>query len=385
MNPNLENVWIVSPPRMARFAFDHPGLKTAPTTAREYRISAIGHYLISPAAFHVRKRLAGCEIHWNVSPLIRWAQPLLKLMGKQDAGRRPFLSLTMDFPRPAVSPADPNLRQHLDRLYDGLHPFESFHQTLEKINPSQVAYAAGICEEDAGYRSPIAIDGNPEEQLDFIQRHVGREIDVRLKQAHIADGLFEMKGFDFIHFDPRTHYRLISFVHDGVSKACVLNDDHTIAFWVDDVKLVNYLQLFEYCIQHNQRMRESLNHCIQGKAAALRLMFNHHLEIDYSRAPLPPVFQEAIGGTRLADHSDRLIKQNLNLYQIGVSFNAMALQAGGRSELCTHISILQNLRALEPIKDRLPSLFAEMARRAAQSEEGQYYLLDSICGAHHES
>ncbi len=385
MNPNFEKLWIVSPPRMARFAFDHPGLKTAATTAREYRISSIGHYLISPAALNVRKRLAGCEIHWNVSPLFRWVQPLLKLMGKQSAGRRPFLSLTMDFPRPAVSPADPNLGHHLDQLYDGLRPYDSFHQTLERIDPRQVAQAAGICEEDAGFRSPIAIDGNPVQQLDFIRRHVGREIDVRLKRAHIADGLFEMKGFDFIHFNSQIHYRLISFVHDGVSKACVLNDDHTIAFWLEDVKLLSYLQLFEYCIQHNQRMRESLNHCIQGKAAALRLMFNHRLEIDYRRAPLPPVFQEAIGKTPLADQSDHLIKQNLNLYQIGVSFNAMALQASGRSELCTHISILQNLRALEPIKDRLPSLFAEMARRAAKSEEGQYYLLDSIFGARHES
>jgi hypothetical protein len=165
----------------------------------------------------------------------------------------------------------------------------------------------------------------------------------------------------------------------------VLNEDHTIAFWLEDVKLVNYLQLFEYCIQHNPHMRESLIRCIQGKAAGLRLMVNPRLEIDYSRAPLPAVFQEAMGRTRPADFNDRLIKQNLNLYQVGVSFNAMTLEESGRRELCTHISILQNLRALEPIKDQLPDLFAEMAKRAADSEEGRFYLLESVSGAHHES
>jgi hypothetical protein len=139
--------------------------------------------------------------------------------------------------------------------------------------------------------------------------------------------------------------------------------------------------LFAYCIQHNPPLRESLLQCIQGKAAAVRLMFNPRLEIDYSRAPLPAVFQEAFGRTRLTESYDRLIKENLNQYQVGVSFNSMALQESGRSELCTHVSILQDLRALEPIKDRLPDLFAEMAKKAAQSEEGSFYMLESIYGA----
>jgi hypothetical protein len=385
MNPNIGNLWIVSPPRTGRFAFDQPGIKAPTTMAREYRISAIGRYLISPAALNIQKRLVGCEIHWHPSMLGRWKQRLFRLIGKKAITQSPPQSLIMDFPRRAVSPTDANLKRHIHQLYDRFRPFDSFHQNLEKVDPGQVAKVTGICEDDAGYRSPVAIDGKPVEQLDFIRKHVDRQIDVRLKRAHVADGLFEMKGFDFVNFDPHAQYRLISFVYDGIPKACVIEDDHTIAFWLDDVKLVNYLQLFEYCIQQDHHMRESLVNCIQGKAAALRLMFNRRLEIDYSRAPLPAVFQQAIGQNHLADHSDRLIKQNLNLYQVGVSFNAMSLQASGRSEPCTHISILQNLRALEPIKDRLPTLFAEMAKRSAQSEEGKYYLLETISGASNES
>ena len=163
----------------------------------------------------------------------------------------------------------------------------------------------------------------------------------------------------------------------------MLNEDHTIAFWLDDIKLVKYLQLFEYCIQHNPPLRKSLVHCIHGKASAVRLMFNPHLAIDYSRAPLPAIFREVIRRIPPADLQDLLIKQNLNQFQVGVSFNAMALRESGRSELCTHISVLQDLRALEPIRDRLPELFAEMDRRAAQSEEGKFYLLESIHGGRH--
>jgi hypothetical protein len=291
----------------------------------------------------------------------------------------------MDFPKLADAPADVNLNLHIRHLYDNFRPFDSFHQNLEKIDTGRLAQVTGICEDDAGYRSPVAIDGPPAQQLDFVRRFAGRQIEVRLKRPYIADGLFEMKGFDFVNFDPRVQYRLIRFVQDGTPKACVTEDDHTIAFWLDDIKLVNYLQLFQHCIQHDQHMRESLHNCIRGKAAALRLMFNHRLEIDYSRAPLPAVFQEAIGEKQLAGHSDHLIKQNLNHYQVGVSFNAMTLQAGGGSALRTHISILQNLRALEPIKDRLPNLFAAMAERSAQSEEGNFYLLEAISGVRHES
>jgi hypothetical protein len=378
-----EELWVMSPPRVARFAIDLPGLEKTPTTAREYRISAIGHYLVSPAALNVRRRLIGCEIHWRASRTSRWLSLFLRFAGRKTAGLRQPLSLTTDFPNPVAPTLAADLTRHIDRLYDGLRPFDTFFRTLEEIDADRVIRVVGICEDEAGLRAPVTLDGPPWQQLDFVRRQAGRQIDVRLRRAHFADGLFEMKGFDFKHFDPRTTHRLIRFVHDGQPRACVLNEDHTIAFWLDDVKLVNYLQLFEYCIQHNRLLRESLVHCIQGTASAQRLMFNPHLAIDYSRAPLPSVFKEAIGQIHSAASSDSLIKQNLNQYQVGVSFNAMTLEESGRSELCTHISVLQDLRALEPIKDQFPELFAEMAKRSAPSEEGNFYLLESISGANH--
>jgi hypothetical protein len=379
-----EKIWVVSSPRLSRFAIDFPGMEKGPTTAREYRLSSMGHYLVSPASLNAPRRLVGCEIHWQRSRISRWLSSLRRLRGKKSADRRPPLSLIMDFSGQAASPFDAGLKRHIDLLYDSLRPLDSFFQTLQGIRPDQVSRVVGICEDEAGFRAPVRIEGAPGKQLDFIHRHAGQPIDVRFKQAHIADGLFEMKGFDFPQFDPGRTHRLIVFMHDGRPMACVLNKDHTVAFWLNTVKLVNYLQLFEYCIKHDPKMRQTLIRCVQGKATALRLMINPRLAIDYSRAPLPAIFQEVMGRNRPAEVSDRLIKQNLNLHQVGVSFNAITLEESGRQELRTHISVLQNLRALEPIKAQLPELFAEMDKRAAQSEAGKYYLLESICGARHD-
>lgn len=384
MIQNHNKVWIVSAPRMGRFAFQRSGLKPVAATVREYRISAIGRYLISPAVLHVHKRLVGCKIHWQEAWFRRGVRRLRTCLGNKGPHPQSPLSLITDFPRPAFPANDLYLKGHIDRLCDSLRRLDSFHQAIEKVDLEQVAQVTGICEDDSGSRVSVAIQGKPAQQLDYIRQHVGREIDVRLKRALIADGLFEMKGFDYIHFDSNTQHRLLRFSHDGVPRACVLNDDFTIAFWLDDLKMVRYLQLFEHCIRHNHRMRESLNHCIEGRAIPLRLMFNNHLEVDYRQAPLPAVFQKAIGHADFADSSHRLIKQNLNHDQIGVSLNTVSRQESGISELRTHISIVQNLRALEPIKDRLPKLFTEMAKRSAHFEGGDFYLLESVCGVHHE-
>ena len=200
----LEKIWVVSPPRVSRFAIDLPGSEKTPTTAREYRISAIGHYLLSPAALNVPRRLAGCEIHWQVSRVSRWLSPFRRLTGKKSVGPETPLSLIMDFPTPAGSPFATGLKRHIERFYDGLRPFDSFFPTLEMIDPARVSQVTGICEDDAGLRAPVTLSGTPGQQLDYVRRKAGRQIEVRLKRAHIADGLFEMKGFDFIHFDPRT-------------------------------------------------------------------------------------------------------------------------------------------------------------------------------------
>ncbi len=377
-------MWIISSARHARFAFSHLGLDKAPKTVREYRISGIGHYLISPSPLNVPCRLVGCELHQRPSKWASWIQNALKWFGRQPLKNNPPLLLVTDFLKPGHSPVDERLNRHIQALQGKLKPFDSFFQALDNVNIHVLADVVGICDDEAGNRSQLLIDGEPSKQLEYVRAYTGKEINVRLKRANFADGLFEMKGFDFRDYDPSTSYRLIRFIHDGLPRACVLNDDHSIAFWLDNAKLVNYLQLFEFSIRQNRHMRKSLLHCVRGKAVPMRLMFNHALEIDYSQAALPPIFQEAIGDRSLADHAGRLIKPNLNLHQVGVSLNSLAINGSDEGELCTDISILQNLRALEPIKAKLPQLFAEMTKRSSRSDSGEFYQLAAMRGVNNE-
>jgi hypothetical protein len=46
----------------------------------------------------------------------------------------------------------------------------------------------------------------------------------------------------------------------------------------------------------------------------------------------------------------------------------------------TDISVLHDLRALEPLRKNLPHVYSAVVKRAVISEAGKFYLLDSING-----
>jgi len=49
-------------------------------------------------------------------------------------------------------------------------------------------------------------------------------------------------------------------------------------------------------------------------------------------------------------------------------------------KLCTNISVMHDIRALDPIKDIIPQVYAEIDKRTCVSEAGRFYLLDTIKG-----
>jgi hypothetical protein len=73
----------------------------------------------------------------------------------------------------------------------------------------------------------------------------------------------------------------------------------------------------------------------------------------------------------------------LNFMQTAVSLSYLPVTETGEEKLLTQISILHDLRALDPLRKSLPNVYAEISRRAFSSEAGRYYLLDSITGAAH--
>ena len=78
-----------------------------------------------------------------------------------------------------------------------------------------------------------------------------------------------------------------------------------------------------------------------------------------------------------------LVKPVLNFMQTAVSLSYLPANEVGDGKLFTQMSILHDLRALEPLRKSLPALYAEMSKRAFTAEAGRFYLLDSITGAAH--
>lgn len=379
------NLWIISSGRFVNFTVDGPGQEKDSATAREYRISALGRYLIAPQPITVKRRLIGCEVHWKTSDGPRLLPKSMISFFKMGTARRPPMTLIIDDRDFYSRLSNENLQAHIKAIEDKLRPYDTFHRALARIDTSRVAGITGICQDRVGARSHLTISGDSVEQLDYVTKHVANEVPVQLKCAQIADGLFELQGFDVTQWDPESTFSLVRMYHNEKAAVCVLNDDHTIAFWLDDPKVIGYLQLFEYCLQTNDRMRESLGRCFSGNAELMRLMFNQALEIDYGQAQLPAIFREIIEGVDKTGQVTRTIKQSLNYHQLGVSLNSLLHRGADDGALCTDISVLQDMRALEPVRKRFPEVFKAVTQRASHSDAGRFYQLESIHGIDYDN
>ena len=75
-----------------------------------------------------------------------------------------------------------------------------------------------------------------------------------------------------------------------------------------------------------------------------------------------------------------VIVESLNQLQLGVAFSYVMKNESGKSKLFTQISVLHNIKALEPIRQRLPKLYSEINTRIPISDTRRFYFLDSIRG-----
>lgn len=382
--PPSDNWWIISSGRDTKFAINRPGFEQAITTASEYRVSALGRYLIAPEPITVERRLVGCEVHWKRSSHQRFIPKFIRSLLGMPTDPLPILELTIDAPYAFSNISDKDLYSHIKSVEDKLRSFDGMCQALANIDLSQVAGIVGICQDRAGVRSRLTISGDPKIQLEYVRKYAANDVPIRLERSYIADGLFELQGFDATRWDFGSVHALVCMNHQDTARACVLNEDHTIAFWLDDPKMVGYLQLFEYCLQTNRQMRESLGQCFAGNAAPMRLMFNQALEIDYAKAQLPEIFHEIVKDCDQQVHMTQAIKKSLNRLQLGVSLNSFINQGESDGALCTDVSVLQEVRALEPVREQFPEIFHAVTQQATQGEAGRFYLLDSIRGVDHD-
>jgi len=381
--------WIIADGRFLKRQQDAPGSESTRGPIREYRISDLGRYLLCPHPIEIEKRLVGCEVvfppGWRQSAAYRLRRLLPGRGGATAAGPlAPSEVLIAESTSGTPALQDPDLEAHLAKLETALKAYNPVLARLENLESKRVVDLKGVCTDAGGQRSRLNLRGSLTEKRGYIAKHLNRAVRVVIEKARLTDGLFELQGFDFKAFDPRRHHRLIRFLGPSKGQAWVLNSDGSIAFQVADIRLLQHLQLFQQAIDATATFREALEACTLGGAKAFKLYFNQRLAIDYAKAGLPALYQSVIDAHPLNSEARRALIDSLNQRQYGIAFNYLPDSGPGATKLFTHIAVMHDLRALDPLRKELPLVYSEINKRAWASEAGRYYLLDAIKGSKHE-
>ncbi len=385
MSYNNSKVWIISKGRFSDIELDRLVEGPVSGPGREYKISAIGRYLLNPSAIEIKKKLIGGEVHYKLSPGKKIRKALHKILpgSKKRLKTNGWLSPDVIVSRYklAIPPLkDPHLASHLNQIVDHLRPYDSVAKKLVQLDPRKILQIVGICEDIGGNYSYLKLQGSIEDKIKYLGNFISKDVGVVLSKAYIDEDLFELRGYDFMAHDPEAAYKLITYHSDGIQKACVLTENNKVDFYINDSHLLRHMHLLEQSLQSDSCFSRAFHLCIEGQATPIKLFFNKKFEIDYSKAALPEVYRDVFKSLNLEPNKKNLIQPILNHLQIGISLSYILLSDSEQDRMHTDISILHDLRALEPLRKNLPRVYFELEKRAMISEAGRFYLLDSING-----
>ena len=382
--------WIITTGAYIDFDLAAIGIDAKPKRVMAYHLSDIGRYLISPRPLDVENRLVGCECHFKPigwKRIRRGAARLSPLKSKrnlqQDQEYRRLFIARRSVRIPSLQ--DRQLAQHVERLRGMLQPFDPVVQEIAAIDLNRLEDMRGVCEDEGGHRTYINLHGDLETKRRYVIDNLLASVPITLQHARIANGLYEMRGLKPDTYREERQHRLLRFQVNGRFFACLLNDAEKVAFWLDDVQYLHHLLLLQQAIETNLALKSSIQGCLLGDARALRLMLNPEMDIDYSRNRMPQVYQELFHTLRVDAAKQKGIIRSLNTRQMGVSFSYVPLEGFGDPQPVTSISVLHDVKALDPVRQDVPQLYAEISRKATRSEAGSSYLLDSIKGRPDES
>ncbi len=347
----------------------------------EYVISDFARYMLDPNPMEIQKRLVGCEIHRSHPGKANLGATLYKWIPwrKKTKAVPPDILLALS-PIEAPSRKDTHFLNHVDMMNESLRPYDALPRTLSSLDQEHVSNIIGICEDIDGNRSILHLDGDIPGKVEYMKNNYSRNVKVILESRQLAPGLFEMRGFDFTSYNPNNQYRLIRFFSNGESKACVIGADKKVQYWIQDMNLVKYMLLLDQSIQENKKFQDAFRQCISGELMPIKILFNTKFEIGYSDSHLPEVYQDIFKTCNLDMDEKDVIMESLNQLQLGVAFSYVMKDNTGKQKLFTHISVLHSIKALEPIRQRLPKLYSEINKRIPISDARRFYVLDSIRG-----
>lgn len=401
--PSTEKVWFISSGQDAKANKKTARHAGEATTAVTYKISEIADYMLNPASLEIQSMLIGCNIHHNQThrsgvrksranksgshKFGAWYQKLLNKVkpGKINQG----LNTQSQLPEMVISEMDSepgqikdkSLRLHIRDIYNQLKPYDPVIKTLSGLDGQSVSDIEGVCRDEAGNLTNIALSGTLDEKISYIINNLLKQVPLALKKAYMGDGLFEMSGFDFSAYKPENTYRLVNSMEKGKRQAYVLSNDQKVRYHVENIEFVFYLQLLEQLLKVNPELMNALAMCIADKAKPSKLFFKRQLGIDYTPEQIPEIYQEVFKKYNIDVSQKKIVANALRDRQLGVSFMYVPQNDSGEKCLETNLSVLHNYRALEAIKKEAPQVFSEIGNMAATTDVGKFYLLDKYNGS----
>lgn len=355
------------------------------TSATEYYISDLARYMMNPSTIEIPKKLVGCEIY-HVKPAgQRFKERLKRLF----PGKKKDVPVEKDPPDEIImarteikapSRKDKHFVGHVRRINESLRPYDPLPAALARLEKNIVSDIIGICDDVDGSRSSLNIRGDIDNKINYVNQFHGKDVGVILNCAHISKGLFELRGFDFTSYDPNRSHRLVKYMEDGKPRACVFSANHKVDYYIEDLNTISYMHILDQAVKANRNFRDAVYQCIKGQATPLKLLFNKQFEIDYSKTALPKVYQSIMDSCDMGTVERQVVASSLNQMQFGIAFSYIPDADSGETKLFTHITVMHNVRALDPIKDNLPHIYSEINKRATISEAGHFYMLDTIRG-----
>lgn len=380
-----ESIWVIAGGRLIDIdlsAFDPAADKGR---AKEYRISELGRYLLNPNPIEVKKRLVGGEIHYRKSRLQKLIGPFRPspkngdvVAGKKGPNDGDIIVSRFKLCIPKMK--DPDLQAHLQMITDELKGYDSFSRRLAQLEQARISHVIGICEDLGGNFSYLKLQGTTEEKLNYLTNSITNDVGVILNRSYVAEGLFELRGFNFSTFRSDNSQRLLTYSKDGQLAACVLTPNDAVEFFISDPSLLKCVHLLEQCLHADSLFNETLRRCLRGEFRPVKLFFNNQLEIDYAKANFPAIYREVFRENQVDLRQRNLVKPVLNHLQTGISLSFLPAAASADERLFSHITVLHDFRALDSLKKNLPSVYSEIGKRLSVSEAGRFYLLDSIKG-----
>lgn len=379
---NEKTIWIATGGRYTNLNLANVCEEPVTGPVTEYDISEIARYLLNPNPITLEEKVIGCKIFYRDNGDKR---RLGRKKGKgsdgdsdSDKAHTEEITTLSKTGEPAFR--DKDLNGHFNKIREMLKPYDPVQKRIAALDRDGIDDVKAVCEQISGNKYVLSLQGSVNEKLKFISDSLSKNTKIVFNKAHLASGLFEMRGFDFQTFNPQIKYKLVKLTSNDKTRYCVLTANYNFEYWVEDNLLVNYLQLLEHAVRTDGKLVESLELCINGDARPFKLFFSKQMDQSYTEKNFPTTYRELLRTVDLSAPDKDALASTLNNKQSIVFFNYLPAATDGKQTLCTNISVLHDFKALEAIREKVPDIYMQINKKVSETDAGRLYLLDSLRG-----